>query len=128
MEIVTALLIHLVVPLVGLWMFMRLLDNMHEASIDHPPVVPLFIIFATYGGWLMVVLTLLFWYWSGMALVGTLGLLFLAPIVMIGIAVWLYPRRKLSPYHYGSFLASAGYPIIPIAVLVSRVIWGVMHR
>ena len=82
MEIVKALLIHLVVPLVGLWMFMRLRDNMREAGIDNPPSVPLFIIFAAYGGWLMIVLTLLFWYWSGMAMVGTLGLLFLAPIVI----------------------------------------------
>src|SRR5919205_1255408 len=101
MEIVKALLIHLAVPLIGLWVFILLRDNMRAAQIESPPIMPLFIIFAVYSGWLMIALTLIFWYWSGMALIGALGLLFLAPIVMIGLAVWLYPKRKMSPYHYG---------------------------
>jgi hypothetical protein len=124
MEIVTAILIHLVVPLIGLSVFLRLRHKMLEAEIENPPVIPLFIIFATYGGWLMIVLTLLFWYWSGMALLGALYLMFLAPLVMIVVAVWSYRNRRLSRYHYGSFLASAGYPIIPFAVILSRIIVG----
>jgi hypothetical protein len=124
MEIVIAILIHLVVPLIGLSIFLRLRHKMLEAKIENPPVIPLFMIFATYGGWLMIVLTLLFWYWSGMALLGALYLVFLAPLVMIIVAVWSYRNRRLSQYHFGSFLASASYPIIPLAVILSRVIVG----
>ena len=127
MEILRALLIHLVVPLAGLWVFLRLRDKMLDAEIENPPVVPLLIIFATYGGWLIVVITLLFWYWSGAALLGVMYLLFVAPLVMIVLAIWLYPQRKLSPYHYSSFWASAGYVVIPIVVVMSRVILGRLY-
>jgi hypothetical protein len=57
-----------------------------------------------------------------MALLGAMYLIFLAPFVMLILAARLYPQRKLSRYHFGSFLASAGYIIIPVGVIVSRVI------
>lgn len=127
MEMVKFLLIHIMVPAAGLQIFVWLRNGMRAAEIEHPPVIPLFIIFATYGGWLMIVLTLLFWYWSGMALLGAMYLMFLAPFVMLILAAWLYPQRKLSRYHFGSFLASAGYIIIPVGVIVSRVIVGRLY-
>jgi hypothetical protein len=121
MEIVKPLLIYLVVPAVGLLVFRWLKDDMYEKEIEDPPIAPFFMIFATYGGWLIVILTLIFWHWSGMALLGVMYLMFLAPVTMIVLAVWLYPKRGLSPYHYGAFILSAGYLIIPIAVMVARV-------
>ena len=127
MEMVKFLLIHVMVPAAGLQVFVWLKNDMRDAQIERPPVIPLFIIFATYGGWLMIVLTLLFWYWSGMALLGAMYLLFLAPVVMIVLAAWLYPKRKLSPYHFGSFLASAVYIIIPVGIIGSRIILGRLY-
>ena len=115
MEILKPLLIYLVVPAVGLLVFMWLKDDMYEKEIEDPPIASLFIIFATYGGWLIVVLTLIFWYASGMALLGVAYLMFLAPL-----AAWLYPKRDLSPYHSWAFFMSAGYLIIPIAIIVAR--------
>ena len=117
MELIKAILIHLAVPLAGLQFFVWLRNKMRAAQIERPPVIPLFIIFATYGGWLMVVLTALFWYWSGMASLGLLYLVFIAPIVMTILAVALYRQRWLSGYHFGSFIASGIYPCI-LAVLV----------
>lgn len=79
MEVVNAILIYLAVPFAGVQSFLWLRNQMRAAQIERPPVVPLFIIFATYGGWLLIVLTFLFWYWSGMALFGLIYLVFIAP-------------------------------------------------
>ena len=70
MELVRAILIHAVVPFAGVALFVELRQKILEADIEEPQTVPLFILFATYGGWIVVILTLLFWYWSGMATLG----------------------------------------------------------
>lgn len=67
MELLRAILVNFVVPLAELGIFLRLREQMRDQQIERPPTVPLFIILATYGGLLMVVLTALFWRWSGMA-------------------------------------------------------------
>jgi hypothetical protein len=119
MELIRAIVVNFVVPLVGLGLFLRLRERMHDQQIERPPVVPLFIIFATYGGLLMVVLTVLFWRWSGMASLGVFYLVLIAPIAMTVLAVILYRKRRLSPYHFGSFIASGVYPcvIVPTVIL-----------
>src|ERR1043166_6325957 len=105
-------LINFGVPLAGLLTFRWLRAEMRDSQIERPPVIPLFIIFATYGGWLLIALTLLFWYWSGMALLGGMYLIFVAPLVMTALAVYLYRQRRLSRYHFGSFIASGIYPCL----------------
>ena len=99
-------MVNLVVPLAGLLIFFWLRDQMREQKIERPPIVPLFIILATYGCLLMVVLTVLFWRWSGMASLALAYLVLLAPIVMTILAVTLYRQRRLSQYHFGSFIGS----------------------
>ena len=123
MELVRAILVNFVVPIVGLKVFLSVRDQMLEKQIERPPVVPLFIIFATYGGLLMIVLTILFWRWSGMASLGFFYLVLVAPITMTVLAVLLYRQRRLSSYHLGSFIASGVYPclIVPAVVLYSVV-------
>src|SRR5262245_48440923 len=102
-EIACATLIHFIVPTSGLGLYWRLRGRMIEAGIPKPPIVPFFILFATYGGWLIVGLTFLLWYWSGMATLGLAYLVFIAPIVMLALTVLLYKRRNLSPFHFGAF-------------------------
>ncbi len=123
MEIVKALLIHLLVPAAGLQWFLWLRADMREEEIEHPPVVPLFIIFATYGGLLLVILTTFFWYWSGMASLGLAYLLCLAPIVMLVLAWRLYPERKVSRFHWAAFIASAAYIGILVCFVSSLLIF-----
>jgi hypothetical protein len=120
------MLINFGVPLAGLLAFMRLRDDMRDAEIEHPPTIPLFIIFATYGGWLLMVLTILFWYWSGMATLGLLYLIFIAPIVMTVMAVRLSHDRFASRYHYGSFVASGIYPCLIVLLVGARFLYGVL--
>ncbi len=119
MELVRAILVNFVVPLAGLKVLLSLRERMFERQIERPPVVPLFIIFATYGGLLVVVLTILFLRWSGMASVGVFYLVLVAPIAMTVLAVMLFRQRRLSPYHFGSFIASGIYPcvVVPSVVL-----------
>lgn len=96
---------------------------MRAAQIERPPMIPLFIIFATYGGWVIMVLTVLFWYWSGMALLGLIYLIFIAPVVMIVLAALLYRQRRLSRYHFGSFIASGIYPCFLAVLALARTLY-----
>jgi hypothetical protein len=124
MEIVRAILVNLVAPLVGLQIYIWLRNRIHAIGVERPPVIPLFIIFSTYGGWGMIILTLLFWYWSGMALFGLIYLVFVAPIVMTVLAVMLYHQRGLSRYHLGLFIASGVYPCLVGVLAVVRLCYG----
>jgi len=89
MELVRAILVNFVVPLAGLKLFLSLRERMLEEQIERPPLIPLFIIFATYGGLLVVVLTVLFWRWSGMASLGVFYLVLVAPVAMTVLAIFL---------------------------------------
>src|SRR5712671_5289886 len=101
MELLRAVLIHLVVPGAGALWYSAIVRRMRDREIKDPPVISLFIIFATWGGLLVLVLTTFFWYWSGMATLGLAYLIFLAPMVMVVIAVRMYLNRKLSHFHKG---------------------------
>jgi hypothetical protein len=119
-EIVGATLIYFVVPALGLCLYGWLRNRMLKTGIPDPPIVPFFILFATYGAWLLVFLTSLFMGWSGMATLGLAYLMFIAPIVMLAIAVRLYKQRNLSSFHFGAFVASAVYILFPVGVLILR--------
>jgi FtsH-binding integral membrane protein len=120
-EILTAIVIHLIVPLIGLVLFLRLRNKMTKEKIANPPTVELFIIFATYGGLLLVTLTSLFWKWSGMASLGTFYLMLGAPVVMGLIAYRNYKLRHESKYRDWTFKSGLLYYVITpltFAVLV----------
>lgn len=123
MDIVKALLIHLAVPAAGLQWFLWLRDDMREEQVKNPPIIPFFIIFATYGGLLLVILTMLLWYWSGMASLGLAYLLFLAPVVMLIMARKLYPQRTLSRFHRAAYVASVIYICVAGCLLAGIILW-----
>ena len=81
-EIISAVLIHLLIPLTGLLFYLRLIKLIKKENIENPPTVDLFFIFSTYGGLLLVTLTVLFWKWSGLASLETYYFILGAPIVM----------------------------------------------
>jgi hypothetical protein len=115
-EIIIALTIHLVVPLTGLIYFIRLTRRMGKENVVNAPIPEFFIVFATYGGLLLVTLTTLFWQWSGMASLGTFYLALGAPIAM-GIIAYRHRKTKEdSKYHkwiyYSGLLYFAITPLI----------------
>lgn len=123
MEEIRFILIHVVVPLFGVGFFLLLRQRMLLADIEEPPVKLLFILFATYGALIVLILTALFWYWSGMATVGLAYLIFVAPILTLGLAVALYRRRRLSTYHAAVFWLSLGYVPCLILLYVARSVY-----
>ena len=100
------------VPLIGLGLFWRMKNKMIKDNISSPPILDLFIVFATYGGLLLVTLTTLFWEWSGMASLGTFYLILVAPFVMGVISYKNYKQRQDSKYHGWTFESGIVYFII----------------
>ena len=111
-EIIIALIIHLILPLVGFLYFLRIKKQMELENITKAPIIELFAIFATYGGLLLVILTTFFWQWSGMASLGIFYLIFGAPFVM-GYIVYRHTKTKnLSKYHKYTYKAGQLYFVI----------------
>lgn len=84
---------------------------------ENPPIIEVFFIFATYGGLLLVVLTTFFWKWSGMASLGVIYLMIVAPVLM-GIITFRHSKRKNdSIYHKWIYkFASFYFLIAPIII------------
>jgi len=117
------ILIHLVVPLAGVGLFLILRRRMLDARIEEPPVVLFFILFATYGALLVLILTALFWKWSGMATLGVAYLILAAPILTLGQAVALYRRRGISSYHTAAFWMSLSYVPCLLFLYAGRIVY-----
>jgi len=109
--------IHVLVPLLGLTAFVLLCRNMRRAHIQSPPFLSWLVLFATFGGWLMVCLTALFWEWSGMASLGVAVLILVAPFLTAGVAISLRKRQTLSVFHRGAYFASIAYCCLTLPVL-----------
>jgi hypothetical protein len=116
LQMISFLGIHVLIPLLGLTVFVLLCRKM-QRTIQSPPFVSYFILFATLGGWLMVSLTALFWRWSGMASLGVAALILVAPFVTAGAAINLRNRRTLSAFHRGAYFASIAYSCLTLPAL-----------
>lgn len=93
---------------------------MRKEGIEVVPLVSLAIIFFNYGGIVLILLTSIFWYWSGMASLGLFYLLLVAPITMIIIAAKYYRKRKMSTYFKWIFRSALLYIIaIPITSILT---------
>ena len=116
----TVFSIYVVTPLLGVAAYALLLRKMRASGIESPPTVPFFILFLTLGGWLLVLLTAWLWEWSGMASLGTLYLLLVAP-VLTGVMSWkLRSQRTLSTFHQCALLLSGAYTCF---VIVAVPLW-----
>lgn len=104
------LAIHVLVPAIGVFIFARLCVAMRDAHVENPPYRQLFVLFATYGGVLLVVLTALFWRWSGMASLGVFYLLLAAPVAM-AVCAWSVDPKQ-SAYHTATFKAAVLYYVL----------------
>jgi|ERR1051325_614953 hypothetical protein len=111
MESIRFLLVHLILPGIGISWFLRLLGRMETEKVRSAPVISLFILFFSYGGIAMVLLTALFWRWSGLASLGVAYLLFIAPLLTIGTAIANYKLKNTSFYHEAVFIFSLLYPL-----------------
>jgi hypothetical protein len=128
LQLIAAVAIHLVIPLMGVFTFWKLYRRMRDANIPAPPIIPCFILFFTLGGWLLVVLTGFLWFWSGMASLGVFYLIFVAPLLTAILAWKLRCQRALSVFHQYAFLGCATYPCVIIVGLVGGLNIGFIGR
>jgi hypothetical protein len=107
------------VPLMGIVAYLLLCRKMLRSGIEMPPIFSYFVLFAIYGAWLVVILTGLFWMWSGMASLGFAFLFLCAPFPTLALALFLRKRRNLSAYHQAAFGLSTLYTVaIPFLIVV----------
>jgi hypothetical protein len=112
--------IYVVTPLLGVAAYAMLLRKMSAARVDSPPTIAFFVLFFTLGGWLLVLLTAWFWEWSGMASLGMLYPLLVAP-VLTGAMFWkVRSQRTLSIFHQCAFFLSGAYTCF---VIVAVPLW-----
>ena len=119
-KVIAGIGVNILVPLLGVVVFVLLCRRIRQAQIQSPPFFYYFILFATYGGWLMVLLTALFWEWSGMASLGVLYLVLIAPFVTAGIAYSLHSSYSLSVFHRVAYIASIVYSGLMLVTLEMR--------
>jgi len=116
---IAAIGVNILVPLLGVILFVLLCRRIRRARIQPPPFGQYFILFVAYGGWLMVLLTALFWEWSGIASLGFFYLVLIAPFLTAGAAFSLRRRYASSVFHRVAFIASlvySGLMVVTIAV------------
>lgn len=119
-SIIIFLFIHLLVPLVGLIIYMRLLTKLRTYNLISSLGIYFFVIFLTYGGLLMVLLTSLFWQWSGLASLGMFYLFFPAPVLMAVTAYYNNKLKSVSRYHFLAFRSGLFYFIVfPVIMLIT---------
>ncbi len=111
-EIISVIAIHILIPCLGLVYFMQICKKMKNENIINPPIYELFLAFLSYGGLILVVFTDLFWQWSGMASLGMLYLILVAPFVNGIITYTLRQSKKVSKYHKWTYYAGLLYFII----------------
>lgn len=112
MDIFSFVVIHIIIPCLGLAYFLLIRSKMLRKEVSNPPIIEFFILFTSYGGLLLVVLTHLFWQWSGMATLGALYLVLLAPVIMFIMLLRVRKKIKISGYHNTAYIMCILYFII----------------
>ena len=111
-EMLLPILIYLALPFSGLFLFALLVLRMYNKRISNKPISELFVVFLSYGGLLVFMLTTLFWYWSVLALIGLLYLVFIAPILHVIICIYFRKEIKSSLFHKRIYQSLLFYFII----------------
>ena len=95
-----AVIIHILFPLVGFFIFASLTKKMKNEDVEKPPKIDLVLLITNYLVLLYILLTELFWGWSAIASLTTFYHTLVAPILMLIIAYKNYKIRKRSIYHH----------------------------
>jgi len=113
--------IYILMPIIGLLAFWALIRKMRSEGVVSPPEIPFFILFFTFGGWLQVLLTAWLWEWSGLASMGMLYLIFIAPVITAVMSWRLRSTLGLSAFHRWAFFVNGAYTCaivigVPVAI------------
>jgi hypothetical protein len=108
-NLLTPLSIYVLTSILGLLVYFALIRTMRSTKVVSAPELPFFILFFTSGGWLLVLLTVWFWEWSGLASIGMLYLILIAPVLTALMAWRLRSYHTLSGFHRCACFVSGAY-------------------
>ncbi len=120
-------LVHIVVPLSGIVVYLLLVRKMKKQAIPHSPVYHLFWVFGTYGVLLIILLTEIFWKWSGMASIGTGGLAIFGPFILGYIMFKNHKYRTLTLYHKLTYRLSTAFLLLIGIAIISSIVYNLFH-
>jgi hypothetical protein len=96
---------------------------MYKNEILNPPVIEFFLIFFTYGGLLVLLVTSFFMQWSGMASIGAFYLFLLAPFIMAILAYLHRNNRLISKYHNWVYISGLLYfALLPAVIFIAYLV------
>lgn len=110
-------IIYVCVPIAGVLVYLVICQRLYAAGASWLFLGQLFFLFFCYGGTLLVLLTILFWEWSGAATLGAAFLVFVAPIGLLPVMGDLWRRRESSRAHLIAFRACVGYYLLLAAAI-----------
>lgn len=87
--------------------YIVLLFRMRREGVGNPPIIPMFFLFGTVGGWLLV-----FGSPYGLAALFTVFLFVVSPIVLLASSYWLQLKEERSIYHRISIWSGFWYPAL----------------
>ena len=120
-SVIVGIAIHVFLPIAGIVAFVQLVKRMQREAVPEPPILSLFLLFACYGSLLLVVLTTLFWEWSGMASLGVFALAFGAPFVTGYIAMSYSPYKQISVYHAWTFRLAVAFTFLALILAMAMI-------
>lgn len=97
METLIPISIYILVPILGLVLFLYTNKNLKPEEKKELYTLKLLIVFGCLGGLVLLLLTALFWKWSGLASIGSVFLILAAPILMALIAYDSLKRERAKP-------------------------------
>lgn len=117
------LFVHLLIPIIGITIYVMLVKKMKKEEIPNPPITQLFWVFGTYGVFIILILTSLIWKWSGMASIGAFASLTIGPIIACISAYSVYKNRRLTRYHKLTYWLSIVYVGFVVLAISSSIIY-----
>lgn len=117
------LFIHVVVPIIGIIVYIISVKRIKKKEITNAPITQLFWLFGTYGVLFILVLTAILWKWSGMASIGAFASLTIGLIIAGASASSVYKHRNLTKYHKLVYWLALGYIGIILMAICSSLIY-----
>lgn len=122
METIIPISIYILTPIIGLVLFFYTNKNLKPNEKKELYTLKLLIAFGNIGGLTILLLTTLFWKWSGLASLGTAFLIFIAPILMAIIAYDSFKKRKNQAEDKLFKLSISYFVFLPLIFLIAIIL------
>lgn len=122
METIIPISIYILTPIIGLVLFLFTNKILKPNEKKELYTLKLLIAFVNIGGLTLLLLTTLFWKWSGLASLGTAYLILIAPILMAVIAFDSFKKRKNQAENKLFKLSVSYFIFLPLIFLIAIIL------